>query len=599
MKKLNEEEHVSKWKRLVVWAEAYQEPFRKGWKLATDFYENDFTKEDAATIPVVYQKRFVLLPLLNQGKPKYKIKAKNEDGMDKTDFTEKILEDILETSGYTHERSQVSLSGVITNFAVVKLGPFFIARQKIDEEEQVVFDEETGEEIDSGLEEDGVFARYIKNEDALFDPEGMFLESCRWVAHRIRMTKEDFEFNFGAKIEIAPTSMETIAADTMQYEQGNMSEFVDSEETKRIVLYEIFDKEHLKYYLIAKGYDKFLHIKGTGKSHKWPHELKDYPFVVLNLSPKLNSIYPINEVAMVQDVLKSKDSTEDKKRDSASKAKSLNVYEDGVFSEDSESALKEAENGQWIKANTGGVSRGGIKTITTPPPPAEVFQSAAEDDANLDKTWHISAEQQVGQQSTQGDKTATQARIEAGAGNMVNAYRVEQIDLFHEEMGRKLIALAKQYVSVKKMLRIEGKNGQGTTFRAWNGADIGQYTFKVKSGSSAFRDDTITANLAKEMLGLLMPLMQSKNPIPDFNPLPLLKEVLIKAFDALNVSNDSIEEAFEPQQQGAALPGASPATAVNRPAAAGDVPAPGEGGAATIEKILQMAGQNQGGSFNG
>lgn len=535
-------EKFETWKSRIEWSKKRVEALKEEWKRAVMLFESAKNGQDTIKVPFLFSVFSTQLPALFSSLPKIKATAKLPSDLDSADLIERIIEDIADRTHLYDEVFETVYSSLLLGIGFVKVGYSSKVEEVEKTEEEVVRDffakhpHGTEEEFkkfiktrknltEEVITDEGVFVDYVKANDILLDPEAEKLESCRFIAHRVLLTKDEFRERFLNK-EIDEASVKRIPISSE--EEKALGDYVNDADAERYELFEIWDKPNRRYMVIAEGYEGFLEDK------PWPYDLTDYPFEALVLSPKLGSIYGINEILMHETASKVIDDMTSRQEDNAQRVKSILAYEKGAIDDDQLEKLTSPGENKAIEVND--LAR--ILLIQTPPIPQETYAVKDDMKRQIEETTHISA--QVRQTSTLGAQTATEIQAITQAGNVLTYFKIRRIEQFIENVVRKLVALVKQYYDQPKLVRIDDRFGLHPFFVRWIGKDIGEYTFSVRAGSVAYQDSNIRLQQAMQFLGQVM---QLRNFLP--NPQPLVEELLLRIGNAQGINPETVKQTFK------------------------------------------------------
>lgn len=590
--KENQKEAVAKWMRRIAWSKEYRKPFSQSWKKSLELYNMHFGEkfsddEDSFEIPFAFMHHSVKVPTIYTRMPKLIVKSTTKEDISTEDLIENVIADIFKKSGFEDELLSVSLNGVVTGTAIVKIG-YKIVTDNVEVDENIPFDEDIhvvdkdGVLTEEIVTEHGIWVDMIDNNDFFFDPEAEKLESCRWVAHRITMTEERYKEAFPGK-EIFEDSIEIEDGVKGKREYGNnihMQEYSDSGDARRPVVYEIWDKEHSKYFIVAKGSDKFL------KKADWIYDkLKKYPFEILTFDECLGSLYGLNKIYMQRDIIREKSLIKKRKVLNAKQCKATTLITTGTLAGDDETdAFVQAVDKGVLTVN----QDGGIENIATPSLPAEAFIIDQELEKLMGDTSGTTPE--IRQQESNNRETATQVETRNQNANIQRSANSSKFERFVERIAEKIIPILQEFYIRPEQVNVNKDANGVRQFVKWTGQDIGEYTFEAKVGSAAWQDIGLRTQQLNTMLQIVNGMIQS-GAIP--NPKPLLQKMLTRQFAMLDLPVEDIEEAFTRPELPIIPPGQGGVTAPdsqaqNAPSAQANSQGAGSG-AELAQRLLQRS----------
>jgi len=527
---------LGKWQQRISISKKRVEKLKKDWRRAIKLYEMHKENPNDVKVPFLFSTFSAQLPALFAVLPKIAALAKTPGDMSNAFVIEQAVMDIAEKAHLYDEVLESVYSSLLLGIGFVKVG-YFANTQKTEKTDDELFSEfcdqcpegkhgdfekfKKGAISEEIITDDGVFVDYVKASDIFLDPEATKFESCKFIVHRILLSKNEFKSRFGA-INIDKTNIKR--ASMSDDDKKEFGEYLQGADSERYEVFEVWDKPNRRYLVIANGHDDFL------VDEPWPFEMSDYPFEAIVLSPKLNSIYGINEILMHETPSKVIDDMTARQEDNAQRVKAILAYEKGAVDDDQLEKLESPGENKVIEVND--VSR--IMLMQTPSIPQETYAVKEDMKQQIAETSFISAS------VNQTAQTATEIQALSQAGNVLTYFKMRRIERFIENIVRKLISLVKQYYDQPKLVRTDDKFSAQPYFRNWTGTDIGEYTFTVRAGSVAYQDTNIRLQQAMQFLGQIM---QLQNVLP--NPKPLIEELLQRIGDSQGINPQKIRQAFE------------------------------------------------------
>jgi hypothetical protein len=567
----NKEDKAKKWKNRVNWAIDCSRRRRERWKKAECLYlaqlDDSTDSEDSndtralIRVPLLYSVFATVLPTIFSTMPVVKAVPKADKDEEKSDLVESVVENIYEETKIYEELRSVVLSSIIKGTGFLKIG-FKADFKKVprDEDDIIQAFETSGQDsfddfkrVESNLWEEiidneGVWVKYLENDKLFLDPEGKDLESCNFIAHQVFMQKEDFEKKYpSAKIGdnfFVEAITDEKNKSLCESDKLNVSAFTDSSDGKRVKVFEVWSKKDNKVVTFAEGHDELL------DEQDWPYtELRTYPFEVLSLSPKLDSIYGVEVLLMLEDANRVHNEMVDSQEDNAQRSNSGILITEDAMDDDEIERYREPGSNKVVTTKDINL----IRPFTSPPNSPETYQVLADMRRIIEETAHINA--QTRQTSAPGKQTATEIEATAAAGGVLNFFKIREIERLVERTTEKVIALVKQFYDQPRTAKIDSRLGVPAEWVEWRGRDLGDHSFTVKAGSAAHQDTAIKLQQKMQFLGQTMQLIQL---IP--NPQPIVQALYEEIGDLHGINKEIIDQAFQPQQpvQGALIPGAQP-----------------------------------------
>jgi hypothetical protein len=554
MPKNNEE--LLTWRGRIEKATAEGQRRRESWKNSRKLYLNDAptVKNKKIKKPFLFSVFSTLLPILFSQMPELSVKAKEVEDSGMAQFIETILEEEYTRLDMYGEMLKVVLSAIITGTGVAKIGVNVSSENVEIESNQFIQNfintvptgtEPTEEEFnlfkadpenlsEEVIVDEGVWIDYIKPDNVIFDSEADSIEKCSFVAHRILLTETDFKDRFG-NVKISGGGIKKVTLDEDKENTppltDSLSNYMSSKDTDRYEVFEVWVKETQKVLVISLGSDKFL------EKRPWPYEnLKSYPFEILVLTVKLDDLYGINELLLHKTEAEVINNMISIREESAERSVGGTYYETGAINPEQLVEARKPGHKKYVEVEDINSIKDYVSFDVSP----ENTNLQLGMERAIQESAHVSS--QVMQSPNVRKQTATEVRVRQAAGDVMTLFKVRQIERVIESISRKWISLMKEFYTLPRMTVIAKNYGISKISKEWVGSDIGEFTLSVKSGTAAFRDESILLDRNMRFLEIV-----SKVEIP--NKMILLKSIISKIAAIQGFSPEIIAQAFELPQQ--------------------------------------------------
>lgn len=564
--KTSKQDIVKKWFARIQWAESSVTAKHRRWKIAQDIYETYLGKEDDPSsesrdreneprVPLIYSVFATMLPALFSAMPKVKASAKRPQDEDTVDLVESVIEDVFDKTKIYQEVKRVVLSAIVKGTGFLKIGfsaetetvkkseadilkafseeqPFGTA---LDEQE---FVQNQGNLIDTIITEEGVWVKYVPNEFIFLDPEARDLESSNFLIHLVLLSREELKKRY-PDIDMDKVVFEVTGSTTDITKPSStdvaMKPFLQSPDAKRAKVYEIWDKQNQRFRVMTKGIDSFL------EDDPWPFEnMASYPFSVLALAPKIDTVYGMELIYILKDADKIHEEMIKSREDDAQRVSSGFLAGPGAFSNEEEKRALQEPGHKKINF-VGDITQ--LREYVIPSAAPQTFGVSAEMRALIEEVAHVSA--QTRQTSQPGKQTATEVSATVQAGDILTFFKVREIERLIEDFVAKIVPLIKEFYDQPELVKIDAKFGVPPIWQEWTGSLLGEYTFTVRAGSSAHQDDALRLQQKLQSLQMIGNFADS-GAIP--NPQILLQALLTDILDLQGINAEIIEQAFKPPE---------------------------------------------------
>jgi len=498
----------SKWKNNLSWAQKYNEEKRAGWKKAVALYEAH--KDGTATmkVPELWSVVSTWLPSIFSALPKVIAMPSTPGGMNDAKIIEKIIQKELEKADVFDDLQNIVNSAIVKDSGFAKLGV------------NTTFEETESGEIPTGH---SLFIDYVPNDRGFVDPEAKNFEDSKFFIHRITMSEAEFveRFGKGAVDKAKYQTVKTSEADNNE----DLTPFKKSSEAKRYEVFEIWDAVNKHILVMCEGCDQFL------EDEPWPPGFESLPFGMLTLSIKDDDIYSVAEVLLMGDASEAYDLLMTRKKGNAESAQSGFMHRPGSIKEEQKEVLVEPGEKKLVEVD----NPDDLRPYEFPGVPQEVYAMLADLRGIMQNTTHVSS---MTRQMRDGKKTATEVSAMSQSANVLTAFKVRRFEKFFQRLMQKLVPLIKTYYTVPQLIKMTGNE-----WYEWEGRDIGEYTFSIEAGSTAFQNEAIQIQQSMQLLALIKENAQFIPNLP-----VLMEEILRKQFKLLGLGAETVNKGFEPPQ---------------------------------------------------
>lgn len=269
------EERVKLWQCRVELARRYQNKYgdtQDRWTknikaLAGEFNSLEEIGEGAVDVHVMRSSAKTALPPLWVTEPRIMVRPttstyRGQDNIRRAENTEIEINYWLRELGVRDTARKCILDAYATNHGYAYIG---YTKDKTD----IEIDGEVFENVPT-VRYRQPFVRRIPSRDVLVPPGYDCLEECPWVCLVFRVTDDYVKAKWGADLpdeSYVNYEDSKSGTDTSQY-----SEYVESRDAKRAVIYNVWDKQSRRVYIFAKNHSEFLEEPAA-----WPYEVEGFP----------------------------------------------------------------------------------------------------------------------------------------------------------------------------------------------------------------------------------------------------------------------------------------------------------------------------------
>ena len=337
---------------------------------------------------------------------------------------------------------------------------------------------------------------------------------------------------------------------------SNYPELSSSDESKRVILYEIWKKptqsekrkgKKGKVIVLAKDYEKVL------REDDWPLKIDGYPFEICTFNRMNDRFYPPFDLSFYEAQLLEKNKLRTYQLDQAKIAGNFKVIVDSeYFGEEENDKLTEGDNLVIpIKNLQGNDIRSKIMVVTPGSVSAEYYTV----DQKIDRDTEIISllpETKKGVRSAK-NQTATESMIESQASDTQPAMRLDIMTDFYIRVVRKIIQLMKQFYDKKKMVEITGREDVEWTDSGFSDISIkNEYDIKIDVSTMIPKNEAVERRQALDIADRLVRIVESPQAMAklihegtNIN----LTEALIEVSKKFGITNNKILETIDENTQ--------------------------------------------------
>jgi len=335
------------------------------------------------------------------------------------------------------------------------------------------------------------------------------------------------------------------------------AEFAESDEAKKVVLYEIWLKptpsekrkgEKGKVIVLAKGHNKAL------REDTWPLDLDGFPVELSTFNRMNDRFYPPFDLQFYEPQLNEQNKLRTYQLQNAKTVGNFKVFFNAdEINEEEINKLLTGDNVLVPLRNLGGADIRTKVMVMTPGSPSAEFYLVDQKIARDIEHISLLPETKKGIRPT-GRQTATEVRIEAMAANTQPAERLEIMATFYIRIIRKIIQLMKQFYDIKKMRQITGKTEVEWTDFGFSTTSIkNEFDIQIDIASMLPKNEAVERRQALDIADRILRLVESPPAmaklIQEGTNLNLT-EALVEVSKKFEIKNDKIlEKMGEAEQQ--------------------------------------------------
>lgn len=505
-----------------------QEGFDKTWRRLADLYAGkqfqNLSDDDRIAVNVMFQTINVIAPSIAVNHPKITVQAKDQEDEDKATITEAIVnywwrhydvkphfrrsvKDYLVYGhgwlkvGYRYEETMVPLSD--SEFA----DQFHLAKAQADDyaaaNPDVAHELPTDGEIADALPDkkpyvvhDRPFVERVSVFDMFIDPEATSIEDANWIAQRITRTLEDVK----ADKRYPQSVRKNLDADREVTEDWRDPTKKYGDDIKRVTLFEFYDLQRKMMCVFTDSGDRFL-VDPIPMPYTY-----GIPFVMLRNYDVPDEFYPMGDLEAIAPLQDELNETRSAMVQARKQDLPKTMYRKSMSS-DAIAALQSDERNTMVPIDSDDPFEQLIAPVPSATSNPELYKHSDVIEADINNISGVNEYMRGGVPETR--RTATEASIIQDAANSRAADKLDQIEAIVGEVGRRVVALAQQYMTGQQVARVTGTNNQ-SVWVPFSRRDIeGEFDFSVEGGSTQPMNESFRRQQATQLLQAMQPFLES------------------------------------------------------------------------------------------
>lgn len=503
-----DKKEVAVWGNRIRIANKFRENYyKKNWDRIVDMYNKGKyftanvgdTDKDKTKVEMLYILVRATIPGLYYRDPTIFLKPNNEESEDAVRPVEALANWEYEQMKMRTTMKRCILDNLLVGHSWVKTGYLNMGKEE--------------------MLKTGNFSKFLRPKSAYsvrvpwIDMFGNFYEAkcyenLRWLAQRFYRTIDEIKatkrFN---NVDIEEGKMVTAVDDDKKDLMGDLSR-KDSSDFRRVMCFEIWDRQKQEVYITAHGAEKYL--------YKGKFQRSDHPFNFLALEEASDSFFPLSPGSKVESEMLNLNRTRTQRLNHTKRQKTVILYDSEMASETIED-IRDSDNMSLIPVE--GLSdmvKDGEKPVMFLDMPAvhgDIYQSEGDLKNSIRETWSL-PEYQSGQQ-VKGVNTAYEASLINNAMRLRTDDKMTAINDFIKNIVNKHIEIFATEYKSDRIIPYENMYGK-REFINVKGKLKGDFQAKVDVGEGIPDNNIVRREQAMKLLQIIAQH-------PDFDEVPVLR----------------------------------------------------------------------------
>lgn len=469
------------------------------WRRLNDLYRGrhyeHYTNEDRLLVNVVFSTVNVISPAIAVNYPKITVNAVNPENAPNAVIAEAVVNYWWKKRDVRTEFRRTVKDFLIFGHGWIKVAYRFVEKEIIPDEGDPAADAEGNQATpQTVILEDSPFAERVSPFDMFVDPDATSMRDARWIAQRIRRpladVQNDKRYSKAAREAVQVMAVSRYADDPSQRKIRDKNEGYAE-------IWEFYDIADNMMCVFAEGSDGFL-VKPMPMPFSFGH-----PFVQLRNYDVPDQFYPMGDLEAIEPLQKELNETRTQMMNHRKRFARKYLYKESAFDQFGRTALESDEDNAMVPV----ISDEPLSNVVTPMPaiinPPEFYEQSALIVSDIDRISGVTEIQRGA--TSEIRRTATESALMQDAANARTADKLAVVELASAEVGKRLIALAQQFMTGEQVARIMSKQGEPVWVQFDRDYLAGEFDFEVAAGSTQPMNESFRRQMALQMVDAMSP----------------------------------------------------------------------------------------------
>lgn len=468
------------------------------WRRMTDMYKGlqyeDFRTEDRLSINIAFATINIIAPNISVNYPKISVNATNPSNAANAVIAEAVVNYWWRYKDIRTEFRRAVKDSLTCGHGWIKVGYRFVEEEQVNEGEAL--DPVDGNEITpiTVVVEDSPFAERVSPMDVFVDPDATSMHDIKWIAQRIRRpladVKSDKRYSKAARDQIQTMAVSRYSDDPSKKKIHDKTEGYAE-------IWEYYDISTKTMSVFCDSADQFL-IKPMAMPYSFGQ-----PFVMLRNYDVPDHFYPIGDLESIEPLQRELNETRTQMMNHRKKYSRKYLYKESAFDNLGRTALESDEDNVMVPV----ISDEALSSIVAAFPavinPSDFYDQTQMIIGDIDRVSGVSEIQRGG--TSEIRRTATESSLVQDASNARTADKLAMIEQAISECGRRMVALARQFMTGEQVARVIGKDGEPVWIQYDRDYLEGDFDFEVVAGSTQPHNESFRRQMALQMVDAMAP----------------------------------------------------------------------------------------------
>lgn len=481
-----------------------EEGYDATWKRLVDLYRGRqydyYSEEDRMLVNVVFSTVNVIAPSISVNYPKIIVGAVKPDNAPNAVIAETVANYWWRHRDIRSEFRRSVKDFVIFGHGWMKVGYRFVEEELVSQDTEPSDPNEEGNEVtpNTVITTDSPFAERVSPFDIFVDPDSTSMNDIKWVAQRIRRPLRDVR-NDKRYNRLAREAAETMTVG--RYSDDPSQKKVRDKNVGYAEIWEYYDVTTKTMSIFSGAGDQFL-----VKPMKMPYSF-GHPFVMIRNYDVPDYFYPIGDLEQIEPMQRELNETRTQMMNHRKRFARKYLYKESAFDQLGRTALESQEDNVMVPVVSDEPLSNVIATMPALINPPEFYNQSELITGDIDRISGVTEYQRGGTPEIR--RTATEASLLQDAANARTADKLATVEQAISEVGRRMVALARQFMTGEQVARVIGKDGEPLWIQYDRDYLEGDFDFEVQGGSTQPHNESFRRQSALQMVDAMAPFVQA------------------------------------------------------------------------------------------
>lgn len=475
------------------------EGYDEVWRRLIDLYKGhqyeDYRDEDRLLVNIAFATVNIIAPNISVNFPKIAVNAVKPDNAPNAVIAEAVVNYWWRHRDIRTEFRRAVKDSLICGHGWIKSGYRFVEEEVVGQDTEVSDPVEGGEMTSTTIIlEDSPFAERVSPMDVFVDPDATSMRDIKWIAQRIRRPIRDVK-NDKRYAKIARDEVQVMAVS--RYADDPSRKKINDKNEGYAEIFEFYDVANKSMSVFCEGSENFL-VKPTAMPYSFGQ-----PFVMLRNYDVPDHFYPIGDLESIEPLQKELNETRTQMMNHRKKYSRKYLYKESAFDSLGRQALESDDDNVMVPVISDEALSGVVANFPAVINPPDFYDQTSTIIGDIDRVSGVSEIQRGG--TSEIRRTATESALVQDASNARTADKLAMVEQAISEVGRRMVALARQYMSGEQVARITGKDGEPVWIQFDRDYLEGDFDFEVVAGSTQPQNESFRRQMALQMVDAMAP----------------------------------------------------------------------------------------------